>query len=113
MTGIDLSERSIRHTRDVAQSEGLAVRYLNQNYLEGEIDGPFDLLMLLMCDYCALSPVQRRGLLGRSHSLLRPGGAVLLDVYSLAGFDEREETATYGVNLLNGFWSPDRGTTGS
>ena len=29
-------------------------------------------------------------------------------VYSLAAFDQREEVATYEVNLLDGFWSPNK-----
>ena len=29
-------------------------------------------------------------------------------MYSLAAFDEREETTTYEVNLFNGFWSPNK-----
>ena len=37
-----------------------------------------------------------------------PGGAVLLDVYSLDAFEHREEAATYEANLLDGFWSPNR-----
>ena len=32
---------------------------------------------------------------------------VLLDVLSLNAFELREETATYGHLLLDGFWSPD------
>jgi len=36
-----------------------------------------------------------------------PGGAVLLDVYSLCAFDARKEAADYGFNLQDGFWSPD------
>jgi hypothetical protein len=39
------------------------------------------------------------------HSLLLPGGPVLLDVYSLNAFTQREEERSYAVNLLNGFWS--------
>ncbi len=39
---------------------------------------------------------------------MKPGGSVLLDVYSLAAFDQREEAATYEMSLLNGFWSPNR-----
>ena len=40
------------------------------------------------------------------HSLLESGGSVLLDVYSLVAFEQREEIAKYEVNLLDGFWSP-------
>jgi hypothetical protein len=32
----------------------------------------------------------------------------LLDVYSLNAFEQREEIARFGLNLLNGFWSKDR-----
>ena len=29
-------------------------------------------------------------------------------MYSLAAFAQKKEVATYEVNLLNGFWSPDK-----
>lgn len=38
--------------------------------------------------------------------MLKPNRAVLLDVYSLSAFKQREEAATYDLNQLNGFWSP-------
>jgi hypothetical protein len=64
--------------------------------------------MMIMCDFCALSPEQRKKMLGKFHGLLEPGGAVLLDVYSLRAFEQREESTQCEANLLNGFWSPDR-----
>ena len=30
----------------------------------------------------------------------------MLDVYSLNSFNQKEESATYELNQLNGFWSP-------
>ena len=47
-------------------------------------------------------------MLGKFRGMLKPGGAVFLDVYSTTAFDQREETAKYEVNLLDGFWSPDK-----
>ncbi len=32
---------------------------------------------------------------------------MLLDVYSLNSFNQKEESATYEMNQLNGFWSPE------
>ena len=29
-------------------------------------------------------------------------------MYSLSGFEQKEEVATYEVNQLNGFWSPNK-----
>ena len=63
---------------------------------------------MIMCDFCALSPTQRKTILNKFHTILEPGGSVLLDVYSLKAFEQREETAIYEANLLNGLWSPNR-----
>ncbi|MFA7177863.1 MAG: hypothetical protein WC114_11485, partial [Smithellaceae bacterium] len=63
-------------------------------------------ILMIMCDFCALSPAQRRNILSRFQRFLEPSGSVLLDVYSLNAFNEREEKTLYEPNLLNGFWSP-------
>lgn len=108
VTGIDFSSRSIEYARAVAEREHLDVRYVHQNYLDFATDDRFDLVMMIMCDFCALSPAQRGGMLERFHGILEPGGSVVLDVYSLAAFDQRDEVATYEVNQLDGFWAPTK-----
>ncbi len=108
VTGIDFSKRSIEYAREVAAREQLNISYVNQNYLEFETEDRFDLVLMIMCDFCALSPTQREGILSRFHKILKPGGSVLLDVYSLSAFEQRQETATYEVNQLGGFWSPSK-----
>ena len=108
ITGIDFSERSIEHARTVAAQAGLKVAYVNQNYLEFETDVCFDIILMIMCDFCALSPEQRMAMLEKFQVMLAPGGSVLLDVYSLSAFEHREEAVSYEGNLLNGFWSPEK-----
>lgn len=105
VTGIDFSRRSTDYAQQAAEREGLSVGYINQNYLEFETEQRFDLVLMIMCDFCALGPEQRAAMLTGYHTLLKPGGHVLLDVYSLAAFDRREEVALYEENLLAGFWS--------
>jgi len=108
VTGIDFSERSIEYAKKVAIREELNISYVNQNYLEFETEDRFDLVLMIMCDFCALSPKQRKGILNKFHKILKPRGSVLLDVYSLSAFDQREEGAAYEVNQLNSFWSPNK-----
>ena len=108
ITGIDFSERSIEYARSEAEQAQLSIKYVNQNYLEFETDDRFDLILMIMCDFCALSPPQRMDMLTKFHSLLLPGGSVLLDVYSLNAFNQREEANSYEANLLNGFWAADK-----
>ncbi len=106
VTGIDFSENSLRYAREVAGQEGLTVDYIHANYLDYEPIKKFDLIMMIMCDFCALSPEQRKKMLTKFHSHLKPGGSVVLDVHSLNYFNQRQESATYELNQLNGFWSP-------
>ncbi len=108
ITGIDFSERSIEHAGAVAAQAGLNVAYINQDYLEFETEDCFDIILMIMCDFCALSPAQRMTLLERFQAILAPGGSVLLDVYSLSAFEHREEAVSYEENLLNGFWSHEK-----
>ena len=108
VTGIDFSGSSIEYAKDIAAREQLNIIYVNQNYLEFETEDRFDLVLMIMCDFCALSPTQRNGLLCKFHEILKPGGSVLLDAYSLSAFEQKEEGATYEVNQLNGFWSPNK-----
>jgi SAM-dependent methyltransferase len=108
VTGIDFSGRSIEYAKEFAAREQLNISYVRQNYLEFETEDRFDLVLMIMCDFCALSPTQRKGMLSKFHRILKPSGSVLLDVYSLSAFEQKEEVATYGVNQLNGFWSPNK-----
>jgi SAM-dependent methyltransferase len=108
VTGIDFSRRSIEFARQAAASDGLSIRYVNDDYLRWETEARFDLIIMILCDFCALSPVQRKHMLMKFRSLLRENGSVLLDVYSFAYFQEREETVQFGLNLLDGFWAPGK-----
>jgi len=105
VTGIDFSKRSINYARNIADQKGLNINYFQQNYLEFDTKERFDLITMIFCDFCALSPKQRNTMLLKFYSLLKPNGSVLLDVHSLNIFNQKEETATYELNQLNGFWS--------
>jgi len=107
VTGIDFSETFIQHAKKVAKQKGLDIKYVQQNYLEFEIEERFDLLTLLLCDFCALSPSQRKAILKKFYKFLKPGGSILVDVYSMNAFNQREETETYEHSRLDGFWSPE------
>jgi len=107
VTGIDFSKNSIEYAQKVASENEQDIKYFNQNYLNFETEDRFDLVIMIMCDFCALSPEQRKTLLSKFKSILKPNGSVLLDVYSLNSFNQKEESATYELNQLFGFWSPN------
>lgn len=107
VVGVDFSERSIRHARSTAPNRDSSPTYLEGNYLDVDIPGSFDLILLAMCDYCALSSTQRRLLLNRVSSLLQADGRFVFDVYTVASTRDRQESVTYEPQLMDGFWSAD------
>ncbi|HEX2883534.1 MAG TPA: methyltransferase domain-containing protein [Candidatus Limnocylindria bacterium] len=105
VTGVDFSARSIEHARETAEREGSSVSYAVADYLEWEPGDPYDLALMIYCDYGAMGPDQRRRLLERVRALLAPGGAFVFDVDSMAAFEDREEAVAYAPRLMDGFWS--------
>ena len=107
VTGIDFSLRSIAYAREAAARDGLRVTYVNEDYLAWESSQRFDLITMIMRDYCALAPDQRQALLGKIERLLEPEGAFLFDVDSMVALEARAESISYAPSLMEGFWSPN------
>lgn len=107
VSGIDFSLHSLQYARKQAEEVGLAIDYIHKDYLT--VDGlePADLITLIFCDYCALSPEQRQTLLGIFKRNLAPNGEAVLDVWSATAYAKREENQVCQKNQLDGFWSPD------
>ena len=105
VVGIDFSPRSIEYARESAKRGNLDVTYIQADYLDYRPEGRFDLITMIMCDFCALSPDQRLAMLTRFEQLLSDHGCVVLDVYSLSAFANKQEGLVCEKNQLNGFWS--------
>ena len=104
VTGIDFSKRSIEYAK---QGQLKNVDYINENYLNFETDKEFDLIIMIMCDFSALSQEQRKIILEKSEKMLKHDGGVLLDVHSLNYFNQKEELSTYEFNHMDNFWSSE------
>lgn len=107
VTGVDFSARSISYARDTAPTRPLRANYIQGDYLDVPIPGTFDVALMIMCDFCALSPEQRGRVLRRLRTLLDDGGRFIFDVYGLAALAVRQEKTSYTENPTGGFWSPN------
>lgn len=105
VTGIDFSPRSIAYARETAARHGLEVTYHEADYLSVSLDHRFDVITLIFCDLCPLSPTQRQALYAVWRSHLEPGGRIALDVATLARFETLSEGMTAGSRLMDGFWA--------
>lgn len=106
VTGVDFSATSIDYARKVAGENALQIEYIEENYLTFETDKKFNLITMIFCDFCALSPAQRFELLEKIKNMLTDDGSILLDVYTDKAFEKRTESSNYEHNLMNGFWAP-------
>ena len=105
VVGIDFSSRSLEYARSRALGDNLEVTYIETNYLDYQPEGTFDLVIMIMCDFCALSPAQRLKMLAKFEGLLSDDGRIVLDVYSLNAFVDKQEGLSCEENQLDGFWS--------
>lgn len=65
----------------------------------------FDLATLIYCDYGALSTENRRLLMEKIYDSLRPGGKLILDVFTINKYNNFEEIKYWEINEEGGFWS--------
>lgn len=103
VTGVDFSAHSLDYARG-RDSENIA--YLEADYLLDPLPDGFDMAAIIYYDYCALAPDSRRHLLERVHSLLNPGGRLVLDLYGPGAFDAVGEHLEFGERLMDGFFAP-------
>jgi len=103
--GIDFSRNSITYAQKQRTAGGKPVTYQVANYLTSELPQRQDIVTLIYCDLCPLSPVQRQTLLTKIRESLVPGGRFICDVFSTAAFDVVREGAAYGRGYMDGFWS--------
>ena len=107
VTGVDFSSNSLNYARQQMINEGLQINYVHQSYFDYEGEERADLITMIMCDFCAMSPGQRSLMLKKFAGLLNPGGKILLDAYSVHAFDKKEENASLVFNHMDGFWSKE------
>jgi ubiquinone/menaquinone biosynthesis C-methylase UbiE len=104
VTGIDFSKSSIAYAKSVDEK----TEYIYQNYLDIDYDEKFDVVTMIYCDYGVLPINDRTVLLAKIYRALKPGGKLVLDVYTSEKFKEQSECKTWTVFENGGFWSEDK-----
>lgn len=106
VTGIDFSSRSISYAKEHSSQENLEIEYIYENYLKIDYKEMFDLIVLIYCDFGALSNIERNVLLEKIYNALKPGGVFIFDVFTENFKDEVKPGKDWSINK-SGFWSGD------
>ncbi len=100
--GIDLSAVAIEEARRRGSGDGAT--YEVGDYLEVSLP-EHDVALLIYCDYCAMSPADRRRLLRRVRARMSDGGRLLVDLHSEQRYATLEEGCVVAERLMDGFWA--------
>lgn len=103
VTGIDFSKRSIEYAKKEAKRKNLNIEYIYKNYLEINYDEAFDVVLLIYCDFGALTNSERDVLLKNIYKSLKPGGLFIFDVFTDKNRRESGNKKKWEV-YENGFW---------
>ena len=103
MTGMDYSKRSIAY----AKSQDSKTEYIHKNYLELDYNGIFDAVILIYCDYAALTPDERKILVSKVNKALKPGGLFIFDVFTEKHFSKKSNKTSWALCENGGFWSAE------
>ncbi len=105
VVGVDFSANSLAYARQQADRDSTDIDYHQQDYLADPLPPGQDLVCLLYCDLCALSPERRATLYGQVRRSLKPGGQFVFDVFSPPQFEGLTETSSVEHRLMDGFWA--------
>lgn len=105
VTGVDFSRNSLAYARAQAAETGRKVEYIQSNYLDYHPANQFDLVIMIMCDFCVLDPQNRAALLRNVSSMLAPGGCFVFDAYLPHAFQTFQESTACEFRFMDGFWA--------
>jgi SAM-dependent methyltransferase len=103
--GLDFSASSIAYAQKTARETNSSVEYRVANYLKDPLPPGQDLVTMIYCDLCVLSPRQREVVYQKVREALKPGGSFLFDVMSMNAYEASEETSAFGRRFMGGFWA--------
>lgn len=106
VTGIDFSQRSIEYARESSKKQNHNIQYLYQSYLDIDYYERFDLVVLIYCDFGALSNENRDILLQKVYRALKPGGFFIFDVFTETVKEEKEVKKGWSIDKA-GFWAKE------
>ena len=104
VTGVDFSAFSIKYAKKEAEKKNLDIRYINENYLELDLEeNSFDLVILIYTDFGVLLPPERDQLLEVIKKVLKPNGIFIFDVLNDKNIESKTSPKSWEVSE-QGFW---------
>lgn len=103
--GVDFNIDSIRYA---IENNGILnkVNYKHCDYLKDDIEGKYNVAIMIWCDFGALIPNEQKTLLKKLYNLLKEDGVFIFDVFQ-KGSTEINDRKNWKISNGNDFWSKD------
>ncbi|MFD1775407.1 class I SAM-dependent methyltransferase [Paenibacillus rhizophilus] len=105
VTDIDFSKLSIEYAKRQATRGKFEISYLNENYILYDYPNPYDIILMIYCDFGVIDELSRDTLLTKIYATLKPGGSFVFDVFRPQKYLDHKETKTWSM-ANGGFWRP-------
>lgn len=106
VSGIDFSESSIAYAKNNAHEKRLRINYKCASYLETDFEGLYDTIIMIYCDFGALSKDERSLLIQKIYDALEDGGSFIIDAYNENHIKEKDFSRQWDISQ-GGFWRPN------
>jgi 2-polyprenyl-3-methyl-5-hydroxy-6-metoxy-1,4-benzoquinol methylase len=103
--GIDFNKESINYAKENKTIENM-VEYQYGNYLEDKINGTYDAIIMIWCDFGALIPKEQELLLEKIKGLLKDDGVFIFDVFNELT-NNPNEGKTWNIFDGDDFWNKE------
>lgn len=106
--GVDFNIESINYAINNKKLEN--IEYICKNYLTEKIDGKYDVVLMIYCDFGALIPDEQKILFEKIHNLLKDDGIFIFDVFKSSEIDDNKSIKNFKQwDFLTGddFWSKE------
>lgn len=125
-TGVDFSPASIEYACATAEESGSGAQYLPADVREADLNGPFDLAMMIFGEINVFRPDDARRLLARVGDALAPNGRLLLEAHTWESVEalgtapptwKSYDSGLFGdephLLLMESFWNSEAAAAGT
>jgi len=105
VVGVDISAGSLEYARSQRALDAVGPDYRQADYLNDQLDGCYDLVYMIYCDFGALLPEQQDIVLAKVKMVLKPGGRFVFDVFGPTFADGKEDGRIWHSSAGGDFWS--------
>ena len=104
LLGIDFNKESFNYAQENKKLDNL-IEYRHCNYLKDTINGKFNVVIMIYCDFGALIPKEQKILLEKIKNVLTDDGIFIFDIFGKTVLENKKDERSWYISQGSDFWS--------